>query len=87
MCCKLRDILIAVGNVGLVRANEEFAKWLRGEITMPIGKNHEHIKHGLVKSPVAWPYSSFHRYVKQGAYDSNRGAGTEIKSDVNVGHE
>lgn len=50
MCCKLRAILIAVGNVGLVRANEEFAKWLRGEITMPIGKNHEHIKHGLVKS-------------------------------------
>ena len=36
---KLRAILIAVGNVGLVRANEEFAKWLRGEISMPIGKN------------------------------------------------
>lgn len=43
MCCKLKAILIAVGNVGLVRANEESAKWLRGEITMPLGKNHEHI--------------------------------------------
>jgi len=35
---KLRAILITVGNVGLVRANEEFAKWLRGEISMPVGK-------------------------------------------------
>ena len=45
------------------------------------------VKHGLVKSPVEWPYSSFHRYVKQGAYDSDWGAGTEIKFDVKVGHE
>ncbi|MBE7447178.1 MAG: hypothetical protein HS132_18990 [Planctomycetia bacterium] len=67
MCCKLRAILIVVGHVGLVRASEEFAKWLRGEITMPIGKNHEHITHGLVKSPAEWPYSSFHCQVKQGA--------------------
>jgi len=40
---KLRAILITVGNVGLVRANEEFAKWLRGEVSLPIGKNHEHV--------------------------------------------
>lgn len=40
---KLRAILITVGNVGLVRANEEFSKWLRGEITLPYGKNNEHI--------------------------------------------
>ena len=45
------------------------------------------VKHGLVKSPVEWPYSSFHRYVKHGAYDSDWGAGTEIKFDVKVGHE
>ena len=38
---KLRAILITVGNVGLVRANEEFARWLRGEISRPIGKDHE----------------------------------------------
>jgi type I restriction enzyme R subunit len=45
---KLRAILIAVGNVGLVRANEEFAKWLRGEISMPIGKNNEHVNICLI---------------------------------------
>jgi len=40
---KLRAILIAVNNVGLVRANEEFSKWLRNEVTLPIGKNNEHV--------------------------------------------
>jgi len=45
---KLRAILITVGNVGLVRANEEFAKWLRGEMTLPIGKNHEHVPIHLI---------------------------------------
>lgn len=40
---KLRAILITVGNVGLVRANEEFAKWLRGEVTLPFGKNNNHV--------------------------------------------
>jgi len=45
---KLRAILIAVGNVGLVRANEEFAKWLRGEISMPVGKNNEHVNIRLI---------------------------------------
>jgi len=27
------------------------------------------VKHGLVKSPIDRPYSSFRRYVKQGTYD------------------
>lgn len=40
---KLRTILIAVNNVGLVRANEEFSKWLRGEMTLPFGKDEHHI--------------------------------------------
>lgn len=40
---KLRAILITVGNVGLVRANEEFSKWLRGEISLPFGKNNQHV--------------------------------------------
>jgi type I restriction enzyme R subunit len=40
---KLRAILITVNNVGLVRANEEFSKWLRNEISLPIGKNNEHV--------------------------------------------
>lgn len=38
---KLRAILITVSNVGLVRANEEFAKWLRGEQTMPFGADED----------------------------------------------
>jgi len=45
---KLRAILIAVGNVGLVRANEEFARWLRGEMTMPFGKDHSHVPVRLI---------------------------------------
>ena len=45
---KLRAILITVNNVGLVRANEEFAKWLRNEITLPIGKNNEHVAIKLI---------------------------------------
>ncbi len=27
------------------------------------------VKHGQAKCPHAWPYSSFHRYVKEGRYD------------------
>ena len=45
---KLRAILITVNSVGLVRANEEFARWLRNEMTLPIGKNHEHVAIRLI---------------------------------------
>ena len=45
------------------------------------------VKHGLVRSPCDWPYSSFHRYVKQGVYDSDWGAGVEMKFDAKVGYE
>lgn len=45
---KLRAILITVANVGLVRANEEFAKWLRNEHSLPFGKNGEHVKIKLI---------------------------------------
>ena len=45
---KLRAILITVNNVGLVRANEEFARWLRNEVSMPFGKNNEHITLQLI---------------------------------------
>jgi len=40
---KLRAIIIAVNNVGLVRANEEFAKWLSGDISLPFGKDGHHV--------------------------------------------
>ncbi len=45
---KLRAILITVNNVGLVRANEEFAKWLRGEVTMPFGAGGKHVAVKLI---------------------------------------
>ncbi|MEI6520468.1 MAG: HsdR family type I site-specific deoxyribonuclease [bacterium] len=45
---KLRAILITVNNVGLVRANEEFARWLCGEISLPIGKDNEHVNIRLI---------------------------------------
>ena len=45
---KLRAILLSVGNVGLVRANEEFSRWLRGEVTLPFGKNGQHVPVRLI---------------------------------------
>ncbi|MBK8627433.1 MAG: HsdR family type I site-specific deoxyribonuclease [Saprospiraceae bacterium] len=40
---KLRAILISVNQVGLVKANEEFFKWLSGDKTMPFGDNNRHV--------------------------------------------
>jgi type I restriction enzyme R subunit len=45
---KLRAILIAVNQVGLVKANEEFFKWLTGEKTMPFGENNRHVPVRLI---------------------------------------
>lgn len=39
----LRAILLSVGGDGLVRANENFTAWLRGEKTMPFGENGQHV--------------------------------------------
>jgi len=39
----MRAILLAVGGDGLVRANENFTQWLRGEKTMPFGPSGEHV--------------------------------------------
>src|SRR5579859_5200155 len=39
---RLRAILLAVRGDGLVKANEEFTAWLRGERTMSFGPNNEH---------------------------------------------
>lgn len=41
---KLRAILISVNQIGLVKANEEFFKWLGGEKTMPFGENNRHVQ-------------------------------------------
>lgn len=40
---KLRAILISVNQTGLVRANEEFLKWVIGDKTMPFGENNRHV--------------------------------------------
>ena len=45
---KLRAIIIAVNEIGLVRANEEFFKWLRGDKTMPFGENNRHVPVRLI---------------------------------------
>ncbi|MHB8579901.1 MAG: type I restriction endonuclease subunit R [Ignavibacteriaceae bacterium] len=45
---KLRAILISVNQTGLVKANEEFSKWLTGEKTMPFGENNRHVPVRLI---------------------------------------
>jgi len=44
----LRAILLSVHADGLVRANENFMAWFRGEKTMPFGPNGEHVPVRLV---------------------------------------
>jgi type I restriction enzyme R subunit len=39
---RLRAIVLSVRSDGLIRANEEFTAWFRGDRTMPFGKKHEH---------------------------------------------
>jgi type I restriction enzyme R subunit len=39
----LRAIMLSVQGDGLVRANENFMAWLRGEKTMPFGPNGQHV--------------------------------------------
>ena len=39
---KLRAIVLSVRCDGLIKANEEFTAWLRGDRSMPFGPNHEH---------------------------------------------
>jgi type I restriction enzyme R subunit len=45
---KLRAVVQGVGGDGLVRANEELMAWVRGERTMPFGRNGEHVTIQLV---------------------------------------
>jgi type I restriction enzyme R subunit len=45
---KLRTILLSVNSIGLVRANEEFSKWMKGEITMPFDENYRHVSVRLI---------------------------------------
>jgi len=45
---KLRAILLSVRDIGLVRANEEFTRWLQGDKTMPFGENNQHVPVRLI---------------------------------------
>jgi type I restriction enzyme R subunit len=45
---KLRTILLSVGSIGLVRANEEFSRWMKGEMTVPFGENYSHVSVRLI---------------------------------------
>ena len=45
------------------------------------------VKHGLVKAPIDWEYSSLHRYVREGKYDRGWAAGGAVKFDPAVGNE
>jgi type I restriction enzyme R subunit len=45
---KLRAVFLSVNQVGLVKTNEEFFKWLTGEKTMPFGENNRHVPVRLV---------------------------------------
>lgn len=45
---KLRALLLSVQGDGLVRANENFMAWLRGEKTMPFGRDGMHIPVRLI---------------------------------------
>ncbi len=45
---KLRAVLISVNQVGLVKSNEEFAKWLTGEKSLPFGENNRHVPIKLI---------------------------------------
>lgn len=44
----LRACILSVASDGLVRANENFTAWLRGEKTMPFGPNGEHVPVRLI---------------------------------------
>lgn len=45
------------------------------------------VKHGLVSAPKDWKYSSFRRFVKEGVYDREWGAGCDMTFDDVIGNE
>jgi putative transposase len=45
------------------------------------------VKHGLVKAPIEWPYTSFHRVVRAGVYHNDWGSAAPVVFDAAVGNE
>lgn len=64
----------------LIRDEKDLAKHLEYIHYNPV-------KHGLVKAPREWPYSSFHRYVHQGKYPADWAAGESIDFGEAYGNE
>ena len=64
----------------LIRDEEDFVKHVEYIHYNPV-------KHGLVNAPMEWPYSSFHRHVREGAYDKRWGAGERLIFDETIGKE
>ena len=48
MIYNLRACILSVQSDGLVRANENFMAWLRGEKSMPFGPDGEHVPVRLI---------------------------------------
>lgn len=45
---RLRAIVLSARGSGLVKANEEFSKWIKNEKTMPFGEHGEHVSVNLI---------------------------------------
>jgi len=45
------------------------------------------VRHGLVNSPYAWPFSSFRQHVVRGYYDADWGAGDPVLFENSIGYE
>lgn len=61
-----------------IRGDEDFHRHLNYIHYNPV-------KHGLVANPIDWPYSTFHRYVKQGLYPSNWGENLSFPLNISYG--
>jgi type I restriction enzyme, R subunit len=74
---KLRAIVLSVRSDGLIRANEEFTAWLRGDRSMPFGRNNEHVTVRLID------YEDLHRnqYIVTTQYTFRAGS-AERRADL-----
>ena len=73
----LRACILSVQADGLVRANENFMAWLRGEKTMPFGQNGEHVPVRLVDTS----YPKNNRFIVTNQWTYQAGA-VEKRFDV-----
>jgi type I restriction enzyme, R subunit len=74
---KLRAIVLAVRSDGLIRANELFTAWLRGDQSMPFGPRHEHVTVKLID----YEHPDNNQYVVASQYTFRAGA-AERRADL-----